>query len=422
MRSKIFVLISLLLLILPLEYYIFTGISGLLEQSAHSTFFWLIYVVAAILSVLSAFYFAKSGADEGIGVIRKPYNNVMAGLAVTMLLTKLSFAVVLFAGDLYRLAHLAFLEGTAFINGGEYSGGMLSRSENLAQFGLLAATLPFMTFIHGITIGKYKYTVKKVQLFFDDLPEAFDGYRILQFSDMHSGSFDSLERVKKGIEKMQAEEADLILFTGDMVNNKAEEVLPFIPVLSELKARDGKFSILGNHDYGDYIPWASREAKIENLYRLIRNQHEAGFEMLLNEHVFVRRGDERICIAGVENWGKPPFPQHGDLAGSLKGIDENDFVVLMSHDPSHWDLEVLKNQKKVHLTLSGHTHGMQMGFDIPGLKWSPVKYKYPRWSGLYEELGRYLYVNNGFGFLGFPGRVGIYPEITSFELKKKKSD
>jgi predicted MPP superfamily phosphohydrolase len=190
-------------------------------------------------------------------------------------------------------------------------------------------------------------------------------------------------------------------------------------MLKELKAKDGKFSILGNHDYGDYIKWASREAKIENLYRLIDHQHKAGFELLLNEHATIKKDGQSIKLVGVENWGKPPFPQHGDLNKALNGVCSEDFVVLMSHDPSHWDLEVLKTEKKIHLTLSGHTHGMQMGIDIPGLKWSPVKYKYPRWSGLYEELGRYLYVNNGFGFLGFAGRVGIYPEITVLELQSE---
>lgn len=345
--------------------------------------------------------------------------NVFSGLALTLILTKLAFSVVIFAGDLYRYAHLALHSSAAFLQGHEYSEGLIGRSTQLTQIGLIAASVPFLTFLHGITIGKYKYKIKRVLLEFEDIPASFNGYRILQFSDMHSGSFDSVERVKKGIEKMAAEKADIILFTGDMVNNQAEEVKPFVKDLQKLQARDGKFSILGNHDYGDYIRWASKDAKIENLYRLIKYQHEAGFEMLLNEHVRIKRGDDSIVLAGVENWGKPPFPQHGDLKSSLKGTTPDDFVVLMSHDPSHWDIEVLGSDKKIHLTLSGHTHGMQMGFDIPGLKWSPVKYKYPRWSGLYQELDRYLYVNNGFGFHGFPGRVGIYPEITVIELKQK---
>ena len=203
-----------------------------------------------------------------------------------------------------------------------------------------------------------------------------------------------------------------------MVNNHADEVKPFVPLLSSLKAKHGKFSILGNHDYGDYMKWARVEDKMQNLVSLVNYQEEAGFKLLLNEGLPIEKNGEHIWLAGVENWGKPPFPQHGDLKASLKGVGQDDFVVLMSHDPSHWDLEVMHEEKKIHLTLSGHTHGMQFGFDIPGLKWSPVKYKYPRWSGLYEELGRYLYVNNGFGFLGFAGRVGIYPEITVLELNK----
>jgi predicted MPP superfamily phosphohydrolase len=368
------------------------------------------------LSVVSAVVFVNTAAENTAGMIKKPIANVIGGLALTLILTKLVFSAVIFAGDIYRMGHLAVFNMGAFLNDSEYASGMIARNIHVAQVGLAVAVIPFLSFVHGITIGKYKYKIKRVKLIFPDLPEAFNGYKILQFSDMHAGSFDSLERVKKGIEKMQAEEADLILFTGDMVNNMADEVKPFVSMMSDLKAKDGKYSILGNHDYGDYIAWANKEAKIENLYRLINYQHEAGFHLLMNENITLKRGNESIRLAGVENWGKPPFPQHGDLKKALSGIKPEEFTVLMSHDPSHWDLEVLKTEKKIHLTLSGHTHGMQMGIDIPGLKWSPVKYKYPRWSGLYEELGRNLYVNNGFGFLGFPGRVGIYPEITVLEL------
>jgi len=379
----------------------------------------LAYYFLAGLSVLSAVVFVNTAAETTAGIIKKPIANVVGGLALTLILTKLAFSAVIFAGDIYRIGHLVVYNMGAFLNDSDYTSGIMARNIHVAQVGLAVAAVPFLSFIHGITLGKYKYKIKRIKVGFDDLPKAFDGYKILQFSDMHAGSFDSLERVKKGIDKMNGEEADLILFTGDMINNMADEVKPFVSMLKSLKAKDGKYSILGNHDYGDYVAWANKEAKIENVYRLIYYQHEAGFHLLLNESVSIKKGSERIHLAGVENWGKPPFPQHGDLNKALSGINPEEFTVLMSHDPSHWDLEVIKNNKKVHLTLSGHTHGMQMGIDIPGLKWSPVKYKYPRWSGLYEELGRYLYVNNGFGFLGFPGRVGIYPEITVLELIQK---
>ncbi len=420
LRSKAIIFFIFLALILLVEVYTYNGIANFIDQLEYSSAYWVLYYVFAGLSILSAIVFVNTAADVRVGILKKASHNVMSGLALTLILTKVAFSAVIFAGDVYRYSIAAIHSFGAYIDGSDANTEVLARSIQVAQFGLIAASIPFLSFLHGITIGKYKYKVKRVKLEFEDLPTAFHGYKVLQFSDMHSGSFDSLERVQKGIEKMQAEEADLILFTGDMVNNQADEVKPFVEMLKSMKAKDGKYSILGNHDYGDYIHWANKEAKIENLYRLIKYQHEAGFHLLMNENVTIKRGNEQIRLAGVENWGKPPFPQHGDLKKAMHGIDENEFTMLMSHDPSHWDLEVLKTEKKIHLTMSGHTHGMQMGFDIPGLKWSPVKYKYPRWSGLYEELGRYLYVNNGFGFLGFPGRVGIYPEITVFELQAKE--
>ena len=421
MRSGFIILFFLLLVVLLIEIYTYSGIAPFINQIENNNPLWIAYYLLLILSVISAIVFAKSVQEKNPGIIKRPFSNVLSGLALTLILTKLSFVTVIFAEDVFRISQLAFQSVVALSNDSDSMVQIASRNIRMAQIGLGVASIPLITFIHGITIGKYMFKVKRKKLFFPDLPEAFDGYRILQFSDMHAGSFDSLERVHKGMKKIQREDPDLILFTGDMVNNHADEIKPFIKMLSALKAKDGKFSILGNHDYGDYIHWASKDAKIHNLYKLISYQEQSGFKMLLNENVEIKKENESIHVIGVENWGKPPFPQHGDLKKSLENIKENAFTILMSHDPSHWDYEVVKHQKKIQLTLSGHTHGMQMGFDIPGLKWSPVKYKYPRWSGLYEEMGRYLYVNNGFGFLGFPGRVGIYPEITVLELKSEKN-
>ena len=415
MRSRLPILILLLLVIFLIELYTYSGLAPYITQ-LHNNWYWVAYYTLAALSVISAVVFVNSTKEMIPGVLKKASSNVFAGLALTLILTKLSFVAVIFAEDVYRLGHLTLQAAFSVIRDSETAVEMVSRNVIMAKVGLGVASIPLISFIHGITLGKYKYRVKKIKLNFADLPAAFDGYKILQFSDMHAGSFDSIKRVQKGMSKMQEQEADLILFTGDMVNNHADEVKPFVEMLSELKATDGKYSILGNHDYGDYIHWANSDAKIQNLYKLISYQEQAGFKMLLNESIELTKGNDSIHLVGVENWGKPPFPQHGDLKKGLDGIPSDAFTVLMSHDPSHWDLEVIKNEKKVHLTLSGHTHGMQMGFDIPGLKWSPVKYKYPRWSGLYQELGRKLYVNSGFGFLGFPGRVGIYPEITVLEL------
>lgn len=288
----------------------------------------------------------------------------------------------------------------------------------LIKMGLGLAALPFASFIYGITIGKYNYKVKKVSLAFDHLPPEFDGYKIVQISDVHSGSFDSRESVLKGIELINTQDPDLVVFTGDLVNDRAEEIDNYIDIFQQIESKDGIFSITGNHDYGDYFQWNSQTEKDENFERLVKKHEELGFNILMNENRKIFRGNNYINIVGVENWGLPPFPQKGDLNKALNGVD-NSFTLLLSHDPSHWDAETLKHSKKVDLTLSGHTHGMQFGIEIPGIKWSPVKYKYPRWAGLYQEKNQYLYVNRGFGFLGLPGRIGIWPEITLIELKAK---
>ena len=212
----------------------------------------------------------------------------------------------------------------------------------------------------------------------------------------------------------------MVLFTGDLVNDRAEEIDAYAHVFKSIESKDGIFSITGNHDYGDYYQWDSEEAKEENFKNLVQKHSDIGFNILMNENVKIKKGDAYFNLLGIENWGLPPFPQHGDLNKALAGVD-NQFTLLMSHDPSHWDAETIKHSNKVDLTLSGHTHGMQFGIEIPGIKWSPVKYKYPRWAGLYEREGRKLYVNRGFGFLGLPGRVGIWPEITVIELNSKKA-
>jgi predicted MPP superfamily phosphohydrolase len=253
----------------------------------------------------------------------------------------------------------------------------------------------------------------------NDVPDSFNGYKIVQISDVHSGTFDSVDKVQKGIDIINAQGADLVLFTGDLVNNMATEIEPFIAAFDSIKSKDGKFSILGNHDYGDYIKWESPEVKEANLDRLIDNQGKMGFKMMRNSNERIERNGEFVNLLGVDNWGKPPFPQHGDLEKATKGITSDEFNILMSHDPSHWDYQIKQHDKDINLTLSGHTHGMQLGIDWLGIKWSPVKYRYRKWAGLYTENDRHLYVNRGFGFLGWPGRLGIWPEITSIELKRK---
>lgn len=292
-----------------------------------------------------------------------------------------------------------------------------TRRKFVKNAGLVIAGIPFISMINGITFGKYAYQVRRINLKFPNLPKSFNGFTIAQLSDIHSGSFDSIDEVKRGVSMVNELNADLIAFTGDLVNGRSTEVLPFIDVFKELKAKHGVFSTKGNHDYGIYRKWDSDEDLIAD-QKLMDDAHaQMGFRLLKNEHTFIEKGGEQIQLIGVENWGNPPFPQVGDLDKAIGNTDAQ-FKVLLSHDPSHWDEKVRPHAKKFDLTLSGHTHGMQFGVEIPGfVKWSPVKYRYPRWAGLYQEEEEYLYVNRGFGFIGFPGRVGIMPEITLITLE-----
>lgn len=295
----------------------------------------------------------------------------------------------------------------------------LSRSAFLSKMGFLAAGIPLVAFVYGMVRGAYNYQVKRLTLTSPNLPPAFDGYRILQISDLHTGSFPSSEPLQKAVDLINQQAADLIFFTGDLVNNIATEVAMHAPALSRIKAPDGVFSVLGNHDYGDYVNWESRQAKRNNLDSLKQIHGQMGWRLLLNETSTIKREGDHLAVIGVENWGaRMQFPKYGDLAKAYAGAAGAPFKILLSHDPSHWDGEVNQHYPDIDLTLSGHTHGMQFGVNIPGFRWSPVQYVYKQWAGLYQKGSQYLYVNTGLGFLGYPGRVGFLPEITVIELKR----
>ena len=295
-----------------------------------------------------------------------------------------------------------------------------SRRRFVSLIGMGVAAIPFAGMIYGMLWGRYNYRVVKHTLYFDDLPEAFDGYRVVHISDIHSGSFDNAEKVQYGIDMINAQHADVI--TGDLVNNKAEEMRPWIAHFKQLHAKDGVYSVLGNHDYGDYVQWDSPDEKAKNLETLKQIHQQLGFCLLNNESVFLSRGQQRIAVVGVENWGQG-FVKKGNLKQALSQVDKKDFKILLSHDPTHWQYEVLKDPNSIHVTLSGHTHGMQFGIEIPGvIKWSPAGWRYKYWGGVYKEKDRYINVNRGFGYLAFPGRVGMPPEITVIELKKKTKE
>ena len=294
----------------------------------------------------------------------------------------------------------------------------ISRLQFISWTALALAAIPFASLIKGMITGAYDYTVHRSKVKIPNLPESFKGLKIVQISDIHIGSFISTEPLEKAFKIIQDLKPDVILFTGDLVNNLASETDGFTDTLRMLKAPMGVYSILGNHDYGDYHQFPSPEEKVANLNRLKAVHGEVGFRLLLNENVHLERNGEKIAILGIENWGAyGRFPKYGKLDEALKGTENTAVKILMSHDPSHWTEVISKQNPDINLTLSGHTHGMQFGIEIPGFKWSPIKYMYPHWADLYSNTkGQYLYVNRGLGFLGYPGRVGILPEITVIEL------
>ena len=340
------------------------------------------------------------------------------GFFLSLLIFQLLVSVILLAEDVFRIpqALYSFLkrvpEQTQFIP---------SRRKIISQIALGLASIPFASLLYGMYRGKYNYKVLSYKLEFEDLPDAFDGFKITQISDIHSGSFDNQTKVQYGVDLVNQQKSDLVLFTGDLVNNRADEIKPWIKIFNKIKAEFGVFSILGNHDYGDYMRWESPAAKRKNMEDLYDAHNEMGWDLLLNESRFIEKDGDRLAIIGVENWGSG-FKKAGDLNKALNKVSENDFKILLTHDPSHWEAQVIPHPFKIHLTLSGHTHGMQFGIEIPGIiKWSPAKWRYKQWAGVYGENKQYLNVNRGFGYLAYPGRVGMWPEVSVITLSKSKS-
>ena len=341
------------------------------------------------------------------------------GLLLLMLVPKIALFLVMFAEDIIRV----FVTGYNYVT----DSNLLSRPDKylpsrrtfISKIALGIAAIPFASLLYGIYKGKYNYKVLKYTIHFEDLPEAFDGFKLTQISDIHSGSFDEKDKIEYAVDLINEQETDVILFTGDIVNTRADEMDPWIDTFKRIKnPKFGKYSVLGNHDYGEYVTWPSEEAKEAN-FQAIKDVHKKiDFKLLLNESDYLEKDGERLAIVGVENWGKS-FKKAGDLNLASQAISSDDFKILLSHDPSHWEHEVKTHKDHYHLTLSGHTHGLQFGIEIPGIfKWSPVQYVYKQWAGLYEEANQFINVNRGFGFHAYPGRVGIWPEITVIELKK----
>jgi uncharacterized protein len=401
--------IILCALFLFIEFYSYQAFRTLIKLR------WLL-ICYQILSFLLLVFIIYSFLQLDRSVGQTKQFMFTTGLMLLIYVPKIVITLILFGEDVFRI-------GAGIVNYFVYnssgSEAIPSRRKFVSQIGLGLAAIPFLSLIYGIFEGKYNYKVIKQSIYFPDLPDAFDGFKITQISDVHSGSFDNPEKINYAIDLINEQESDLILFTGDIVNTHATEMHPWLETFNRIKSyKYGKFSVLGNHDYGEYVTWPTEKEKEDNFQNIKKLYGQIGFTLLLNEHTYIQKGEDKIALIGVENWGKN-FKMAGDLNKATKGVDQNDFKVLMSHDPSHWEYEIKDHPKNIHLTLSGHTHGMQFGIEIPGVfKWSLAQYIYKQWAGLYENVGRYVYVNRGFGFHAYPGRVGIMPEITVIQLIK----
>lgn len=397
-----------------ITFYVLISIYGFQAFRTITRHVWIHYAFIAVAVAVAGNLIIQFAFGSG-GRVLIPSKSYAFGFILTYMLFNSVLIFFLFGEDIFRF--FVGIHSKYFSTRESFH--MPSRRKFISTIAMGVAAIPLASMLYGMYKGKYNYKVIRHSLHFDDLPEAFDGYKITHISDIHSGSFDNRSEVVNGINIIKELKSDVIMFTGDMVNNRSSELLPWKELFSELKADDGVFSILGNHDYGDYMDWDSAAEKEQNFEELIQLQKDMGYDLLLNENRFIERNGQRLAIVGVENWGKGYFKRAGDLGKAADGVKPDDFKILLTHDPSHWDEVVINDDYHYHLTLSGHTHGMQFGIEIPGwFKWSPIKYKYKHWAGVYKEMGQYINVNRGFGYLGFPGRVGIWPEITVIELKK----
>lgn len=398
------------------EYYSFIATRGLLRYVPP---FWrnvgmTAYITLSALLWVLLLSFRRIPWDHMPSFVR----TIAISFAMGFFIAKILVALFLLLDDVRRLFSWAFgyLRQKPALVG---DGTRIPRSVFVQNTAIGVGTAVIGLFLYGTT-NRYRYRIHRVKLRLPNIPPAFNGFKMVQLSDIHSGSFDNRKAVAAGVDKILAEHPDVIFFTGDLVNNESPEIVPYKDIFARLRAPYGVFSTLGNHDYGDYVSWPDEATKAQNLQMLERHHAEMGWRLMLNEHTYLQRGDSSIGLLGIENWGaKAGFPKYGDMQKATAGLDRSKapFNILLSHDPSHWDAQVRPEYPWVDLTLSGHTHGMQFGVEIPGFKWSPIQYVYEQWAGLYRKGRQYLYVNRGFGFLGYPGRVGILPEITVITLE-----
>ena len=414
MRIAPLLFMIILLLMAWMDYYAYQATRTLMASKSSKTkrFMGVLYVLQAVVLIGLVIYlrFSIGGTTPAMFILSIVF---MAYAA------KLGAILFVFIDDIRRVLQLFFSGRKRRYEKRVASGQKMPRSKFLARSAVVMATLPIVTMSFGIVRGAYDYRIRRKKVYLPNLPKAFEGIKVAQLSDIHSGSFYDKVAVQGGIEMLMAEKPDLIFFTGDLVNNQTKEVSDYVDLFSKVKADLGVYSTLGNHDYGDYLQWSSAEAKSRNLADMIKTHERLGWKLLMNENEAVRIGTDQISILGVENWGAGRFAKYGQLDKTALNA-EGDVKLLLSHDPSHWDAQIRSQQPDIDLTFSGHTHGMQLGVEIGDFRWSPSKYIYKQWADLYQENNQYLYVNRGFGFLGFPGRIGILPEITILELTSQR--
>lgn len=405
---------AFILLIGGIELYFYQGIAILLRPPYTDNVrqcVLMIYISVVLAFLVVSMYSFRARATTRL----KRY---MLPTFIIQYLSKLFSVLLLLCGDIYR-----GMQGLAYklLHGCTPSGShavVIPQSLPWVQLSIGAAILPVATLGYGMIVGAHDYRIRRVTITLPHLPAAFHGIKIGQLSDIHSGSFSNKPAVAKGIDMLLAEKPNTIFFTGDLVNDTADEVQDYSDLFKRIKADLGVFSTLGNHDYGDYVTWPSTAAKQKNLCAIYQAHAAFGWQLLNNTHVCLQQGGDSLAIIGVGNWGTS-FSQYGKLALAYQGIAHVPVKLLLSHDPSHWDAEVRPCFPDIDVTLAGHTHGFQFGIEVGGFKWSPAQYRYKQWGGLYREGNQYLYVNRGFGYIGYPGRVGIWPEITIVELRKK---
>lgn len=400
---------------LLLDWYTFQAIKivaeGLGSNTRNSIYavYWTISLIA-----LAGFIFYNTG---GKNILSDGWRTFLFGLIFVNYASKFFGSLVLVIDDLVRLGQWAYQQFSPQNSSADPSQG-ISRSEFLAKASVVATVVPALGFSYGIASVAHDYRIHTLKVPIPNLPRSLDGLRVAQLSDIHSGSFFNRNAVNRGVEMVLSQKPDLIFFTGDIVNNRAEELKDYTSIFRQLKAPLGVYSILGNHDYGDYASWPSAEAKRQNLASVKQAHADMGWNLLLDENEILSIDNSRLAIVGVENWGTGGFAQYGNLDRAYQGAQDADTRLLLSHDPSHWDAQVRPQHANIELTLSGHTHGGQVGVEWGSLRWSPVQYRYKQWAGLYREGDQQLYVNRGFGYIGYPGRLGIRPEITLLELTR----